>query len=154
MTTITNVNPSILLRRYFTCRERFQRNLHKHRKAIEDLHFNEVLIKSLKRTLSEYPKDTEYPKESDMARRIFREIQTLEEKRMDLNFIVKMRKKIMIASKILTNKYADLYREVMSMNRMGEGITKIDMRTEDNKIRVVGHRALVTGEMKTFQFER
>ena len=146
--TITNIEPSILLRRYFACRKRFQRNLHRYRKAIEDLHFNEVLIKSLKGSLPEYPK------ESDISRRIRREIQSLEEKRMDLNFIVKMRKKYMVASKILTNKYADMYREVMSMNRMGEGTTKIDVLTESDRIRVTGVRTLVTGEVKAFHFER
>lgn len=148
MTTATNAEPNILLRRYFANREKFQQNLHKYRKAVEDLHFNEFLIKSWKESISEYLK------ESDISRRISREIQTLEEKSMDLNFIIKMRKKHMVASKILTNKYADLYREVMSMNRMGEGVTKIDVLTESDRIRVTGIRTLKTGEVKAFHFER
>ena len=154
MNTVENVNPGTLLRRYFTNRSRFQQELHQYRKAVSDLHFNEVLIKSLKRSLSEYPKDTEYPIESDMARRILREIQILKEKRIDLNSIVKTRKQNMQAIRVRANKYADLYRAVISMNRLGKGKTTITVTSENNKIYVVGVRVLEGGEEKTFVFER
>ena len=148
MNTVKNVNPDTLLRRYFANREKFQQELHKYRKAVSDLHFNEILIKSLKRSLNEYPKD------SDMAIRILREIQTLKEKRIDLNSIVKTRKQNMQMARVRTNKYVDLYEEVRSMNRLGEGKTIITVTSENNEICVVGVRTLESGEEKTFHFER
>ena len=148
MNTVENVNPDTLLRRYFANREKFQQELRKYRKAVSDLHFNEILINSLKRSLAVYPNG------SDTAWRIIQEIQTLKEKRIDLNSIVKTRKQNMQMARIRTNKYADLHEEVISMNRMGRGITIIDTLTSGDKIRVVCHRILETGDVKKFQFEK
>lgn len=154
MNTVENVNPKVLLRRYCANREKFRQELAQYRKAVSDLHFNEVLIKSLKRSLDEYPKDTEYPKESDMARQIIREIQILKEKRVDLNSIVKNRKQNTQAIRIRANKYADLFREVGDINRLGKGSTTITVTSENDRIYVTGIRIFETGERKAFQFER
>lgn len=150
MNTVENVNPDTLLRRYFANREKFQQELRKYRKAVSDLHFNEILIKSLKRSLNEYPKD------SDMAIRILREIQTLKEKRIDLNSIVKTRKQIMQVAKIRANKYVDLHEKVGRMNRLGEGKTTITISTFAFSGTIIVHatRVLETGEVKTFEFKR
>lgn len=148
MNTVENVNPDTLLRRYFANREKFQQELHKYRKAVSDLEFNEILISSLKRSLAIYPNG------SDTALRIRREIQILKEKRIDLNSIVKTRKQIMQVARVRTNKYVDLYTEVIHMNRLGKGETTITVTTENNKIYVVGVRMLESGEEKTFVFER
>jgi len=148
MTTTTNTEPNFLLRRYFTHRGRFQKNYRTYMKAVSDMQFTEVVIKSLNQSLPEYPEGT------NLHNRIIREIISLKETHVDQVAIVKTRKKIMIASKVLTNKYADLYREVMSMNRMGEGVTKIDVLTESDRICVTGIRTLETGEVKAFMFKR
>lgn len=148
MNTVENVNPDVLLHRYFANREKFQQELHKYRKAVSDLEFNEILISSLKRSLAICPNG------SDTALRIRREIQILKEKRIDLNSIVKTRKQIMQVAKVRTNKYVDLYTEVIHMNRLGKGETTITVTAENNKIYVVGVRMLESGEEKTFVFER
>lgn len=147
MTTTTNAEPNFLLRRYFTHRGRFQKNYLTYLRAVIDMQYTEVLIKSLKQSLPEYP-------EYNIRNRIIHELHSLKETHVDQVAIVKMRKKIMIASKILTAKYSDLYHAVISMNRMGRGITTIDILTEADKIRVLGHRTLETGEVKAFSFER
>ena len=148
MTTTTNAEPNFLLCRYFTHRGRFQKNYRAYLNAVSAMQFTEVVIKSLTQSLPEYPKGT------NMRNRIMRELITLKETHVDQVAIVKMRKKIMIASKILTAKYSDLYHAVISMNRMGRGVTTIDSLTEDDRIHVLGHRTLETGEVKTFMFER
>lgn len=154
MNIIENVNPETLLRRYFANREKFQSELHQYRKAVSNLHFNEILIKSLKRSLNEYPK------ESDKVQRILREIQTLKEKLIDLNSIVKTRKQNMQMARIRTNKYADLYHEVIDTNnRLGEGITTITISVlnkfnVNDTIIVHATRVLETGEKKAFCFSK
>jgi hypothetical protein len=149
MNTVENVNPDTLLRRYFANRKKFQEELARYRKSVSDLHFNEILINSLKRSLAIYPN------ESDTAWRIRREIQTLKEKRIDLNSIVKTRKQIMQVARVRTNKYVDLYEEVRRMNRLGEGKTTIQMFNISNDTIIVrATRVLETGEVKTFDFER
>lgn len=151
MNTVENVNPDTLLRRYFANREKFQQELHKYRKVVSDLHFNEVLIKSLKRSLAIYPNG------SDTAWRIRQEIQTLKEKRIDLNSIVKTRKQIMQVAKVRANKYVDLHEEVMRMNSLGDGKTTITIQMfniSNDTIIVHATRVLETGEVKTFDFKR
>jgi len=148
MNTVENVNPDTLFRRYFANREKFQQELHKYRKAVSDLHFNEILINSLKRSLAVYPNG------SDVAWRIRQEIQILKEKRIDLNSIVKTRKQNMQGARVRANKYVDLYKEVRSMDRLGEGKITITVTSENSKIYVVGVLILESGEEKTFTFER
>ena len=150
MNTVENVNPDTLLRRYFANREKFQQELHKYRKAVSDLHFNEILINSLKRSLAVYPNGP------DTAWRIRREIRNLEEKRIDLNSIVKTRKQNMQMARVRTNKYVDLYEEVRRMNRLGEGKTTITISkfAFSGTIIVYATRVLETGEVKTFEFKR
>lgn len=150
MNTVENVNPDTLFRRYFANREKFQQELHKYRKAVSDLHFNEILINSLKRSLA----IAIYPNWSDVAWRIRQEIQILKEKRIYLNSIVKTRKQNMQVARVRANKYVDLYKEVRSMDRLGEGKITITVTSENNKIYVAGVLILESGEEKTFTFER